>query len=108
MDEWQARTYGLIQTHLDATVPSLIRELLEGGGPTDYHYQRLREHGCDLAEHGDAILFAQPGKTSEAMNRLVEGIAILAFCPGGIRVFGCEFDARQMPVHPSGESVIKL
>ncbi len=108
MDEWQARTYGLIAAHLDATVPSLIRELLEEGGPTEYHYQRLREHGRYLAEHGDAILFHQKGTTSEAMNRLVAGVAILAFCPGGIRVFGCEFDARQMPVHHSSESVIKL
>ncbi len=108
MDEWQARTYELIQAHLDAMVPSLIRELLEQGGPTEYHYQRLREHGRYLAEHGDAILFHQQGTTSEAMNRLVEGLAILAFCPGGIRVFGCEFDASKIPVHHSGESVIRL
>ncbi len=98
MDEWQARTYGLIQAHLDAAVPLLIRELLEEGGPTDYHYQLVREHGRYLAEHGDAILYPQKGTTSEAMNRLVEGVAILAFCPGGIRLFGCEFDARRMPV----------
>jgi len=106
--EQQARTYGLIAAHLDATVPPLIQELVEQGGPTDSHYQRLREHGRYLAEHGDAILFAQPGKTSEAMNGLVAGVAILAFCPGGIRVFGCEFNASKMPVHHSGESVIRL
>ncbi len=96
MDEQQARTYGLIQAHLDAAVPLLIRELLEEGGPTEYHYQRVREHGRFLAEHGEAILYRKQGKTSEAMNKLVESVAVLAFCPGGIRLFGCEFDARWM------------
>lgn len=93
MDEWQAKTYGLIAAHLDATVPLLIRELLSAGGPTEYHYQRVREHGRYLAEHGDAILYPQKRTTAEAMNKLVESVAVLAFCPGGIRLFGCEFDA---------------
>jgi hypothetical protein len=68
MDEWQARTYGLIQAHLDAAVPLLIQELLSAGGPTEYHYQRVREHGQFLAEHGDAILYPQKRTTAEAVK----------------------------------------
>ena len=51
-----------------------------------------------MGEHGDDILFpkANKGNETEAMDKLVEGIAVLAFCPGGIRIFGLEYDATKI------------
>lgn len=96
MNEWESRTFHHIQTHLATAVPLLIIELISQGGPTDFHYRRVREHGRYIAEHGDAIMFYQKGTSSEAMTRLVEGIAVLSFCPGGVHIFGLEFDASKI------------
>lgn len=41
------------------------------------------------------ILFRskKPGDTAKAFNLLAESVALLSFCPGGVRVFGSHFDA---------------
>lgn len=96
MNEWESRTFHLIQTHLATAVPLLIIELLSQGGPTDFDYARVREHGRYIAEHGDAIMFHQKGISAEAMTKLTEGVAVLAFCPGGVSLFGLKFDASEI------------
>jgi hypothetical protein len=96
MNAWEASTFHLIQTHLAAAVPPLIIELILQGGPTDFDYKRAREHGRYIAEHGDAIMFYKIGQSSEAMTRLVEGLAVLSFAPLGVRIFGLWFDASKI------------
>ena len=93
MNDWHAQLYTAIQLHLEATVPLLIVELLEQGGPTEHDYASVRSYGRVIAEHSDALLFREKAVSSQVMDKLVAGIAVLAFCPGGVRVFGLRFDA---------------
>lgn len=59
-----------------------------------------------IAHNGDALLHRQRGKvvsqgtgkepvviasTAEAFNRLAEGVACMAFCPGGVAAFGTRY-----------------
>ena len=47
----------------------------------------------DIAEHGDALLFRS--RHSEAtFIILVRALAMLAFAPGGVTVFGLHFEAK--------------
>ena len=97
MNEQEAKTYALVQLHLEATVPLLIKELLKQGGPTEHNYACIRSYGRFLAEHGDALMFHKEGVvTSQVMDKPVAAVAVVAFCPGGIRVFGLTFDASTL------------
>jgi hypothetical protein len=60
-----------------------------------WHELQARSVECVamIAEHGDELLFGGRNQ-ADAFNRLAEGIAILAFAPGGISVFGLHFEAE--------------
>jgi len=47
-----------------------------------------------VAGQGDLVLYRskRPGVTAEAFNRLAEGLACLAFQPGGVTAFGLHFE----------------
>jgi len=49
-----------------------------------------------IAERGDEILYrsTRKGRSAEAFNALAKAVALLAFAPGGVRVFGLHFEAR--------------
>jgi hypothetical protein len=98
MQEWEERTRSRIRAHLERCVPPLIRRFKRAGGPRDEDYTRVRSYARYLGEHGDDILFpgARKGNDTEAMDKLVEGVAVLAFCPGGVRIFGLEYDATKI------------
>jgi len=51
-----------------------------------------------IAEHGDDILFRskRKGATASAFNALAEGIAILSFAPGGVKVFGGHWETKSL------------
>lgn len=79
---------GILQTTLDAAIPVWIEELKQK--PWSYLERRGPECSQYIAEHGDVVLY--PGKhkgdTAKAFNALAEGIAILSFFPGGVKIFG--------------------
>lgn len=71
----------LLRCHLSAFVPLVIQEYLLG--------QRLlvlprHDLAQVIAAHGDALLYRVPGQTARVVSALVEAVAILAFCPGGV------------------------
>ncbi len=59
--------------------------------------ERARECSQIVAEKGDVILYKskKKGETAAAFNALAEGVAILAFAPGGVTVFGMHFEATE-------------
>ncbi len=59
------------------------------------------ECGQYIAEHGDVAQFRgkKKGETAAAFNRLAEGLAILAFVPGGVTFLGDHWEA----VHPDAQ-----
>lgn len=80
----------LMEPLLDIAVPLLINKLREQGGPTESDLQRVREFGPELAAHGDELLYRsrKSGVTAELFNKFADAIAVLAFQPGGVRIFG--------------------
>lgn len=82
----------LIQLTLASAVPIEVDHLRKSGGPDNY--QRDAAHAYIQKQSlSEAILFCSLGKTGEEMRVLCEIAAILAFCPGGVRLFGLHFEA---------------
>lgn len=61
-----------------------------------YRAQRARVLGPIVAEKGDVIQFKskKKGETADAFNALAEGLAILAFAPGGVKFAGMHWEAK--------------
>jgi hypothetical protein len=81
-----------LRVHLQRNVPSQIRSYLRRGGPTDEDRERVRGYCDDIGSYGDIMLYPD-GSGSERvyMDELVDGVAVAAFSPGGIRCFGLDF-----------------
>lgn len=92
MGEW-SHQYSLLTSTLQFAVPLWIDRLRH------HHWERVQERAKEcsehIAHHGDLILFKgkKKGESAEAFNRLAEGIACLAFAPGGVKIFGSHWEA---------------
>ncbi len=74
------------------SVPRLIGDLQRHGGPSDYQIERARMRlGSDPGPDG-----AAPGEAAGTAIHWAEIIAILAFAPGGIEIFGQRFLGREI------------
>lgn len=98
----------LLATALSSAVPLWIEQLRS----RDWAYIEQRAKVCsqEIAEHGDNILYRsrKKGETATAFNRLAEGVACLAFAPGGVTIFGQHFDAKGgVPVKLTMEEAAK-
>jgi hypothetical protein len=79
---------------LSAAVPLRIIELQQRGGPDDADYDFARSFGRELAEKADRLLYrGKPGESADLFNKLARAVAILAFCPGGVTIFGQKYEA---------------
>jgi hypothetical protein len=80
----------LLHTALQAAVPLWIAELkqMRERSPDSFWnhcHRRTQEAAQILAEQGDALMFRVKGKSAQVFNALAEGLAIMSFCPGGVR-----------------------
>lgn len=84
----------LLELSLAVAVPLHIDELQRR--PWDVVEAFAHEAGQIVAEKGDVIQFKgkKKGETAAAFNSLARGIACLAFCPGGVKVFGGHWEAE--------------
>ena len=87
---------------LEATIPFLIHDLAERGGPGEREWAFLREVGkaeyetpvADMAQFpGSATTKAERQQVSDYWKDFRTSIAIMAFCPGGIKICGTHFSA---------------
>ncbi|KYC42100.1 hypothetical protein WA1_19055 [Scytonema hofmannii PCC 7110] len=97
----------LLPDMLAIAVPLHIRRIKQRGdikSNWDFYQQRLNEftnRTLDEPSFSEAILFKiekKPGLSAQAFNLLAEVLAIMAFLPGGVRIFDMEFDAERIPV----------
>lgn len=85
----------LLLMHLELCVPLRIDDYCSKGGPSDLDYERIRaEYPQYLGSHGDAVLYREKNTTSRAVTVLVDGLAVLSFCPGGVTMFGMHFETK--------------
>jgi hypothetical protein len=81
-------TLALLREHLQMAVPLFILEFLDGRRQLSFPRPDLSQ---TIAQYGDQILYRGP-HTAMAVNALCEGLASLAFCPGGVTAFGLHFE----------------
>lgn len=84
----------LLAATLATAVPLWIMRLEQQ--PWSYIQERSKECAQIVAEKGDIIQYRskKEGETAKAFNALAEGIAILAFAPGGVTFMGMHFEAQ--------------
>jgi hypothetical protein len=91
----------LLATTLEIAVPLWIEELR--GLPFEELQRRAKACAEVVAHKGDVILFkGKKGESAEAFNRLTEGLACLAFAPGGVKAFGMHWQAVTSDAHAPG------
>ena len=95
-------TVEVLKLSLQTAVPLWIDQLRRQ--PWSHIEARARICGQVVAEKGDVIQFKsnKKGETAEAFNRLAEGVACLAFAPGGVRFMDLRFQAH----HPDSDGVM--
>lgn len=98
-------TNSLLSIFLSAAVPLRMMELVGRGGPTTDDMTRAQAASNLLGEKGDVLLFGsnRKGEAAYIANELAFSIAVLSFCPGGVRTFGQHFDASQFMQTPAPE-----
>lgn len=86
----------LLATHLDVQVQLYICLFLERDGPTDEDFAKASDISLLIAERSDNILYRgkKKGETAELVSKLAWGIALMSFCPGGIKVFGRHWETK--------------
>lgn len=92
MGEWSPQ-YSLLTSTLQLAVPMWIDQMRRY--PWEHVQARAKVCSQHIAEHGDLILFKgkKKGESAEAFNRLAEGVACLAFAPGGVKLWGSHWEA---------------
>lgn len=89
----------LLTISLSTAVPLRIMEYKQRGGPTEEDRERTRAFAEVLGEKGDILQFrgAKKGETAAVFNGLADAIAVLAFCPGGVKFRGERWEANPEP-----------
>lgn len=94
----------LLSIHLSIQVPLYIWEFLEKGDPTDEDFAQAGDISLLIAEKGDNILYKKKGEAARLVSKLAWGIALMAFCPGGVKAFGQHWNSEDYISHPSGDA----
>lgn len=78
-----------------------IAEMEKTGGPSVEDMEKVQETSDLLGEHGDILLHGggRKGQCADLFNRTAHAIAVLAFVPGGVELFGTRFEGRRPPPH---------
>jgi hypothetical protein len=83
----------LLASSLLLAIPLWIEEVR----PLDWKERIRRAHvnSFIVAAKGDILMFGggKKGQVAEVFNATAEGIAILSFVPGGVKIFGMHFEA---------------
>lgn len=85
----------LLSSMMQMAVPLWIMQFKAKGGPSEEDRKRAQETSEILGEHGDILLCGggKKGECADQFNRTAEAIAVLAFVPGGVTIFGTHFEA---------------
>jgi len=96
LTEIQASKLALLSAHLSLTVPLAIGDLQARGGPTKTDLEFAAAFGATLAHKGDVLLYrGKRGEAADLVSRLARALAVLAFQPGGVEIFGLCFEAEK-------------
>ena len=88
---------GLLETMIAPAVFLRIVEMEKLGGPTPEDMKKVQETADMLGERGHVLLHGggRKGECADLFNRTAHAIAVLAFAPGGVELFGTRFEASR-------------
>lgn len=81
--------YHPLPDFLKMFVSLAIAEYQRKGGPKDYDFAHIQNYG----PFSEATMFKVKGESRREVAKLVNAIAVMAFVPGGITIFGHHFEA---------------
>ena len=81
---------------MQLAVPLWIQRLKDKGGPDAEDQKKAQETSDILGERGGILLHGggKKGECADQFNRTAHAIAVLAFVPGGVEVFGQHFEEK--------------
>jgi hypothetical protein len=83
----------LVSATVGTMVPLFVTELKQRGGPAPSDFDRARAFAPVLAERADTMMYGgKRGEAAKLMSDMCFAIAVLSFCPGGINIFGNQFE----------------
>lgn len=100
-DNHPAAPNGPLADALGAAVPLRIHMLVERGGPAAWEWSEAKEFGDVLGEKGDVLQYGKNGEAAQLFNQMAKAIAVLAFVPGGVSVFGVHYEAYVREEEPA-------
>jgi hypothetical protein len=82
---------------LSAAVPLHIMGFQAAGGPTFEDFGRAQQFSSELGERGDVLLFGggRKGEAAKLFNETARALAVLAFVPGGVTIFGQHYESHE-------------
>jgi hypothetical protein len=82
--------YKHLSLALSTAVPIRMLRLIQRGGPEDEDFERVHRYVQDFVERGTDLFFPSglEGVKADRFEQVVDAIAVLAFCPGGLTIFG--------------------
>lgn len=85
-----------LSSMMQLAVPLWIERMRAKGGPDDEDRKKAQETSEILGERGDILLHGggKPGECADQFNRTAQAVAVLAFVPGGVDIFGSHFEAK--------------
>ena len=94
------KTNGILEVMICPAVLLQISMMEARGGPSAEDRARARQSSEMLGEHGDILLYGggRKGECADLFNRTAHAIAVLAFVPGGVELFGQRFEAGGLKV----------
>lgn len=95
-----SKVQSLLTLSLQTSVSLRILAMRERGGPSETDRQRAQQASTLLGEHGDLLMFSGKKRkggvtTAKVFNETAHAIAVLSFCPGGVTIFNCNYDATK-------------
>jgi|SRR5882762_7120607 len=90
-----AMSLELARLALSVSVPLSIVDLRYIGGPQDYHVKAVQQRAAQQRNNGSggADLIFGGRQSGHEMSLLCDMVAIMAFQPGGVTLFGLRFEA---------------
>jgi len=92
------KTNGLLEVMICPAVLLQIMQLESRGGPSEEDRIKAQQSSDMLREHGDILLYGggKKGECADLFNRTAHAIAVLAFVPGGVELFGHRFESKRL------------
>ena len=86
----------LLSDMMQMAVPLWVKAYKDKGGPNAEDMKAAQETSDILGERGEILLCGggKSGECADQFNRTARAVAVLAFVPGGVTIFGSHFEEK--------------